>query len=171
MQQQEGVLKGNILKRYNGRMNISQKLFDNRVVIDVNLSANNTVNQRPDITGLIGGSISSNPTIPAYDEAGKPYQFENGINPLTVLDLEKDITTINRILGNVSGAVTIVKGLVPNIRCRLNRICGNHKEQNFVGHLSEVIYRSAQGSIQYFEIYTDISLPGYFPLKIWICHP
>jgi iron complex outermembrane receptor protein len=112
MQQQEGVLKGNMLKRYNGRMNVSQKLFDNRVVIDVNLSANNTVNQRPDIAGLIGGSLSSNPTIPAYDEAGKPYQFENGINPLTVLDLEKDLTTINRILGNVSGAVTIVKGLV-----------------------------------------------------------
>jgi TonB-dependent starch-binding outer membrane protein SusC len=112
MQLQEGILKGNELKRYTGRINISQKLLDDRLVIDANVNANNTVNVRPDITGLIGGSISTNPTIPAYGADGKPYQFQNGINPLTVLALEKDITTINRVIGNISGSLTIIKGLV-----------------------------------------------------------
>ena len=112
MQLQEGILKGNELKRYTGRINVNQKLLNDKLIVELNLSANNTVNQRPDIGGLIGGSISTNPTIPAYDADGNPTQFQNGINPLTLLRLEKDITTINRVLGNISGALTLTKGLV-----------------------------------------------------------
>lgn len=115
MQRQEGILKGNDLKRYTGRINMSQKLLNDRLVVELNLSANNTVNRRPDIGGLIGGAISTNPTIPAYGTDGKPYQFQNGINPLTVLALEKDLTTINRVLGNISGALTLTRGLVYKI--------------------------------------------------------
>ncbi len=112
MQLQEGILKGNDMKRYTGRLNLTQKLLDDRLTIDANLSAANTVNLRPDIGGLIGGAISNNPTLPARDAEGNPYRFENGINPLTLLALEKDITTINRVLGNLSGSLTITKGLV-----------------------------------------------------------
>jgi TonB-dependent starch-binding outer membrane protein SusC len=112
MQLQEGILKGNDVKRYNGRFNMSQKLLDDKLVIEANLSANNISNLRPNIGGLIGGAISTNPTIPARDENGNPFQFQNGINPLTVLDLEKSVTTINRVLGNISGSFTILKGLV-----------------------------------------------------------
>lgn len=112
MQLQEGILKGNDIKRYTGRVNITQKALDDKLLIEVNLSANNTANLRPNIGGLIGGAIATNPTIPAYGSDGKPYQFENGINPLLVLELEKDITSINRVLGNISGSLTILKGLV-----------------------------------------------------------
>lgn len=112
MQLQEGILKGNEIKRYTGRINLSQKLLDDRLTIEVNLSANNTVNQRPAISSLIGGAISTNPTLPAYGADGKPYPFQNGTNPLTTLALEKDLTTINRVLGNISGSLTILKGLV-----------------------------------------------------------
>jgi TonB-linked SusC/RagA family outer membrane protein len=115
MQLQQGILKGNDVKRYNGRFNMSQKLLDDKLVIEANLSANNTANLRPNIGGLIGGAISTNPTIPAYGEDGKPFQFQNGINPLTVLALEKDLTTINRVLGNISGSLTLTKGLVYKI--------------------------------------------------------
>jgi TonB-dependent starch-binding outer membrane protein SusC len=115
MQLQQGILKGNDVKRYNGRFNMSQKLLDDRLVIEANLSANNTSNLRPNIGGLIGGAISTNPTIPAYGTDGKPFQFQNGINPLAVLALEKDITSINRVLGNISGSLTILKGLVYKI--------------------------------------------------------
>lgn len=111
MQLQDGILKGNKVKRYTGRMNVTQKLLNDRLVVEANLSANNTVNLRPSIGGLLGGAISTNPTIPAYNEDGTPYQFDNGINPLTVLALEKDLTTINRTLGNISGTFTVVKGL------------------------------------------------------------
>lgn len=111
MQLQEGILKGNEIKRYTGRINLTQKLLDDHLLIEVNLSANNTVNLRPDIGGLIGSALSTNPTIPAYDANGNPTQFQNGINPLTLLRLEKDLTTINRVLGNISGSYTILKGL------------------------------------------------------------
>ncbi|HSB94569.1 MAG TPA: SusC/RagA family TonB-linked outer membrane protein, partial [Flavitalea sp.] len=74
-------------------------------------NATNTVNLRPPIQGLIGNALSSNPTFPAYGPDGKPFQFENGINPLKTLELEKDITTINRVMGNISGTLTILKGL------------------------------------------------------------
>lgn len=112
LQIQEGILRGNQLKRYNGRVNISQKLLNDKLVIDLNLSANNTVNERPNLGSLIGGALSNNPTIPAYDANGNPFQFQNGINPLTVLQLDKDITTINRVLGNISSSLTLYKGLV-----------------------------------------------------------
>ncbi|HTG57428.1 MAG TPA: SusC/RagA family TonB-linked outer membrane protein, partial [Niabella sp.] len=115
MQLQEGILKGNDLKRYTGRLNISQKLLNDRLVIDASISANNTANLRPNIGGLIGGALSTNPTIPAYGEDGKPFQFENGINPLKVLELEKDKTINNRIIGNLAGTLTILKGLTYKI--------------------------------------------------------
>ena len=130
MQLQQGILKGNDVKRYNGRFNMSQKLLDDRLVIEVNLSANNTSNLRPNIGSLIGGAISTNPTIPAYDENGKPYQFQNGINPLTVLALEKDITTINRVLGNISGSLTIIKGLVYKLNFGIDNSTGTRDIQS-----------------------------------------
>jgi iron complex outermembrane receptor protein len=130
MQLQEGILKGNEIKRYTGRVNLSQKLLDDRLVIEVNLSANNTVNLRPNIGGLIGGAISTNPTIPAYGTDGKPYVFQNGINPLTVLALEKDLTTINRVLGNVSGSLTLLKGLVYKLNFGIDNATGNRDIQS-----------------------------------------
>lgn len=111
MQLQEGIIKKNDVKRYTGRVNLSQKLLDDRLVIDVNLSANNTSNLRPNIGSLVEGALSLNPTLPAYGPDGKPFQFQAGINPLRVLELEKDITLINRVLGSISGTLTIFKGL------------------------------------------------------------
>jgi TonB-dependent starch-binding outer membrane protein SusC len=111
MQLQEGILKNNDFKRYTGRINVTQKLLDDRLVIDANLNATNTVNTRPPISGLIGNALATNPTFPARADDGTPFQFQNGINPLKVLELEKDITTINRVIGNISGTFTIIKGL------------------------------------------------------------
>ncbi|RYY62959.1 MAG: SusC/RagA family TonB-linked outer membrane protein [Chitinophagaceae bacterium] len=130
MQKQEGILKGNQLKRYTGRLNVTQKALDDRLLIELNLSANNTVNIRPDIGGLIGGALSTNPTIPAYDENGKPTQFQNGINPLTLLALEKDLTTINRVIGNISGSLTILKGLVYKINFGIDNSTGTRDIQS-----------------------------------------
>jgi iron complex outermembrane receptor protein len=111
MQLQEGILKNNDFKRYTGRINVNQKFLDDRLVIDVNLNATNTVNKRPPISALIGNALATNPTFPARTADGTPFQFQNGINPLTELDLVKDITTINRVIGNISGTFTIIKGL------------------------------------------------------------
>ncbi len=112
LQNQEGILKDNQLNRYTGRINVNQKLLNDRLNIEVNLNATYTQNNRPPIGSMIGGAISANPTYPAYDAAGLPFKYASGTNPLITLQLEKDITTINRVVGSISPSFTIVKGLV-----------------------------------------------------------
>lgn len=112
LQNQEGILKENQLNRYTGRINVTQKLLDDRLSIDVNLNATYTQNNRPPMGSMIGGAISANPTYPAYDANGLPFKYASGTNPLITLGLEKDITTINRVVGSISPSFTIVKGLV-----------------------------------------------------------
>lgn len=111
MQDQEGILLNSYMKRYSGRINVSQKLFNDRVNVDVNLNAANTGHNRPPIESLIGGAISANPTYPAYDENGAPYRYENGVNPLRSLELFDDFTSTNRVMGSVSPSVKLFKGL------------------------------------------------------------
>jgi iron complex outermembrane receptor protein len=112
MQKQEGVLRNSQLDTYTGRINVSQKLWEGKLSIDVNLNATSTSNVRPPIGSLVGGALSGNPTYPAYDADGNPFQFVSGTNPLTTLRLEKDQTTINRIIGSISPSLTLAKGLV-----------------------------------------------------------
>ena len=111
-QNQQGILKNNQLDRYTGRINVTQKLLDDRLTVDVNLNATNTKNERPPIGSMLGGAISANPTYPAYDANGLPARYQSGTNPLITLGLEKDITTINRVIGSISPSFTILKGLV-----------------------------------------------------------
>ncbi|HRP58482.1 TonB-dependent receptor plug domain-containing protein [Agriterribacter sp.] len=109
---QDGILKGSNLKRYTGRFNATQKLLDDRLTIDINLTASNTGNRRPPIDGMIGSAISNNPTLPARDADGNPAKFENVSNPLLELELYKDVASINRVLGNITPTLRIIKGLI-----------------------------------------------------------
>lgn len=130
MQLQEGIIKGNDLKRYNGRINITQKLWDDRLTLDINLNANNTVNKRPNIGSLLGGSVSTNPTIPARNADGTPFVFENGINPLKTLELEKDWSTINRVIGNIAATLQIIKGLEYKVNVGIDNSTGTRDVQS-----------------------------------------
>ncbi|GAB3342772.1 TonB-dependent receptor [Larkinella ripae] len=112
LQDQEGILKNSKLKRYTGRINVSQKFLEDRLTVDVNLNASSTFNQRPPIESLVGGAISANPTLPAYDDQGQPFKYQSGTNPLITLGLEKDVTTINRVIGNISPSLKLTKDLV-----------------------------------------------------------
>ncbi len=110
-QDQDGILKNSNMRRYSGRINVNQKFLNDRLNVDMNLNATNTVNQRPPIETIIGGALSMNPTYPAYDDNGNP-AYLNFITPLIELQLNKDITTVNRVLGNISPSFEIIKGLV-----------------------------------------------------------
>jgi iron complex outermembrane receptor protein len=112
LQKQQGILKNNQQDRYTGRINMSQKLLNDRVTLDVNLNATNTKNQRPDIQGMIGGAITANPTYAPYDKDGNPFQYQDGTNPLITMRLYKDALSTNRVLASISPSVTIIKGLV-----------------------------------------------------------
>ncbi|MDI5897160.1 SusC/RagA family TonB-linked outer membrane protein [Flavobacterium yafengii] len=110
-QDQQGILKNSELKKLSGRINLTQKMFNNRLKIDLNLNATNTKSERPAIESLIGTALSLNPTYPAYDENGAPSIFADVFNPLIRLNLYEDLTNTNRIIANISPSFEIIKGL------------------------------------------------------------
>ncbi|GAB3558530.1 SusC/RagA family TonB-linked outer membrane protein [Spirosoma fluminis] len=118
VQDQQGILKNSSLKRYTGRFNASQRFLEDRLTLDVNLTASSTTNERPSgsLVGgavtIVGAAISTNPTYPAYDDKGNPFQYQGGVNPLITLKLEKDVTTTNRVVGNISPSFKITPNLV-----------------------------------------------------------
>lgn len=113
LQRQEGIIKKNDLNRYSARFNVTQKFLpDDRLVLDLNINAANTKQLRPPITTIIGDMLINNPTYAARDAAGKPAVYQNFSNPLLWFELDREITTINRVVGNISPSLKIVKGLV-----------------------------------------------------------
>ncbi len=112
IQNQEGILKNSQMDRYSGRINASQKFLNDRLTVDVNLNASQTYNERPPISSIIGSALSANPTYPAYDSKGAIALYQSVTNPLMTLKLQKDITTITRLVGNISPSFKIMDGLV-----------------------------------------------------------
>jgi len=110
-QDQQGILKNSELKRLSARVNLTQKLINNRLKIDFNLNATNTISERPAIEGLLGTALSLNPTYPAYDANGVPSIFPDVYNPLIRLKLYDDETQTNRVIANISPSFEIIKGL------------------------------------------------------------
>ncbi|MGI8580779.1 MAG: SusC/RagA family TonB-linked outer membrane protein, partial [Chitinophagaceae bacterium] len=113
LQNQEGILKKNDMKRYSGRFNATQKFLEDRLTLELNLNVANTKNQRPPASNVFTDAITNNPTYPAYDANGNLALYPNiANNPLLYFDLFKEITTINRVIGNISPSFKIIKGLV-----------------------------------------------------------
>lgn len=112
LQKQEGIIRNSNLDRYSGRVNVNQKLWDDKLNIEVNLSASRTNNVRPDFQGVIGSAISANPTYKPFNADGTLKFYPDGSNPMLSLSLYKDQTFTNRFLGNISPSLTLAKGLV-----------------------------------------------------------
>ncbi len=111
-QKEEGIIKKNQMGRYSGRFNVTQKFLDDRLVIETNINVANTKNNRPPITNILNEALTANPTYPALDASGNPAVYQGITNPLMSLALNKEITTINRVIGNISPSLRILKGLV-----------------------------------------------------------
>lgn len=112
MQKQEGIIKGNSLDRYTGRFNATQRFLDDRLTVEANMAYSATNNKRPSsVNGMIGDAITNNPTYAAVDANGKFIGYNNFNNPLLNLALDKDITDINRLIGNITATLRLVKGL------------------------------------------------------------
>ncbi|MGB3144820.1 MAG: TonB-dependent receptor [Maribacter sp.] len=112
VQNQEGILKNSELKRYSGKLNMSQKAFEGRMNVDYNLTATRTENLRPEINSTISDMLSLNPTIPAFTNGEPTLLTTNALNPLKRYDLYSDASINNRILASISPSIEIVDGLV-----------------------------------------------------------
>ena len=130
MQKQQGIIKMNDFNRYTGRFNATQKFLQDRLTIEANLTTTGTVNNRPPFSGGIADAISNNPTYPVYDATGNPVQYQNISNPLQYFQLIKDITKINRTLGNLSASVKLAKGLLYKFNFGIDHSTGTRDFQS-----------------------------------------
>lgn len=130
MQKQEGVIKNNGLDRYSGRFNATQKFLNDRLTIEANLAVTTTRNDRPSVSGIIGDAISNNPTYSAYDNNGNVAVYQNISNPLLTFKLEKDMTTINRVIGSLSPSLRIMKGLIYKLNFGIDNSTGTRDFQS-----------------------------------------
>lgn len=111
MQKQEGIIKANSMDRYSGRFNATQRFLEDRLIVEANINYAATNNKKPPF-GIIGDALTNNPTYAAIDPATGKYAAYTVINnPLMNIDLDREITTINRIIGNITGTLKLYKGL------------------------------------------------------------
>lgn len=128
---QEGILYNSNLRRYTGRVNVSQKAFDGRVNIDFNLNGTRTENNRPSVTSMVSTMLTLNPTYPAFTDGLPTTIFNNGaFNPLIRQQIYKDFTSNNRILANVSPSVEIIKGLTYKMNLGIDYSSADRVVQN-----------------------------------------
>ncbi|MEO5591632.1 MAG: TonB-dependent receptor [Chitinophagaceae bacterium] len=111
MQKQQGIIKFNDFNRYTGRFNVTQRFLEDRRTVEANLTATSTNGTRPPIQDVIGNALSNNPTYPARDANGNPAQYQAITNPLQSFTLDKEITKINRVLGNITSTLKLTKDL------------------------------------------------------------
>jgi len=136
LQQQEGILNNSNLDQYSGRLNVSQKFWEGKLVVDANLNVTNTSNLRAPVGSVIGTAISLNPTYAAYDDKGEINNFQTTfVNPLRIYEIEKDITKINRVVGSISPSLTIAKGLVYKLNFGIDNSNGVRDLQSLASNI------------------------------------
>lgn len=142
LQDQEGILRNSDMKRYTGRMNVTQKFLEGDILtVDLNLNASQTINNRPPVASMIGQAISANPTFPAYAPDGTPFRDPTGTNPLRTLEIFEDLTTINRVIGNLTASLAISKSFNWRTTIGIDNANATRDIQNFPSQLPQQIGR------------------------------
>ena len=124
---QKGVVISNGLKRYQGRLNAQHAALDGRLNLDLNLTAsrvNNTYLAMENGGGFTGGVFTNmaifNPTLPVQvlDSATNTFKYyelgpggQSVRNPVALANQITDQAPENRVLGNITGTVTLLSGL------------------------------------------------------------
>ena len=129
-QDQEGILKNSELKRYSGKLNMNQKAFGGRLIVDYNLTASHTENLRPSIGSTISDMLYLNPTIPAYTNGEPTLLNTNALNPHKRNELYSDNASNNRILGTISPSFEIFEGLTYKLNLGVDYSNTNRYMQN-----------------------------------------
>ena len=120
---QKGVVIANGLQRYQGRLNAQHEAFSGRLQLGLNLTASRVFNDYLAFEnggGFEGGVFTNvaimNPTRPVIDPAtGTYYEIGPGAqsvrNPVAMAEQIQDEAPENRILGNLTGAISLLPTL------------------------------------------------------------
>ena len=115
---QEGIVIGNGLKRYQGRLNATHNALDGRLRFGLNMMASRVENKFAAIEnggGFLGGLFTNmvifNPTFPIKRADGTYYEVGTGAqdvrNPVGIAKQLQDNAPENRLLGNFTGTLTL----------------------------------------------------------------
>ncbi|MFT4804694.1 MAG: TonB-linked SusC/RagA family outer membrane protein [Psychroserpens sp.] len=109
---QEGIFRNSHLKRYTGRLNLTQKAINDKLKVEFSLTGSKYENTRPNSNEIVNSMISANPTDPIYTNGELTGNLSNDIlNPLISENLFGDFTDSYRLLANVGTSYKIMKGL------------------------------------------------------------
>jgi iron complex outermembrane receptor protein len=121
---QKGVVEGNGLTRYQGRLNAQHQALDGKLGLGLTLTASRVNNQYIALEnggGFTGGVFTNmaiyNPTRPVIDPAtGKYFEIGTGAqgvrNPVALVNQIQDGAPENRVLGNLTGSLQLHPTLV-----------------------------------------------------------
>ncbi len=126
---QQGIIIATGLKRYSGRVNITQKLLNDRLKIDYNLNATVETGENCNAGTMVSAMIGNNPTYPAYTN-GQPTVFSDIMNPLIDAKLYKGFSENRRIIANISPSFEITKGLIYKLNLGYQNASGNYDGQS-----------------------------------------
>ena len=116
----EGVIDGSAKERTIGRLDIAQKALNDKLTINMGVSAtledNSYLNYGGNgVTDVLFQAFQRNPTLPVYNEDGSYNQDETGLfnynNPRDIIDNVTNDRDAKRLFGNFSLNYEILKGL------------------------------------------------------------
>ncbi len=135
---QDGILKTSNLDRKSLGLNLSPTFFDNSLKISINLKASNNNNRFAD-RGAIGSAITFDPTQTVLDPEspyggyftwtqlnGDPITIAPS-NPLAMLELREDLSTVNREIGNVQ--IDYAMPFITGLKATLN-VAGDYSQSS-----------------------------------------
>jgi TonB-dependent starch-binding outer membrane protein SusC len=140
---QQGIAVANGFQRFQGRLNGTHQTFENRLRLNVNMTASQVRNDYlpfENTGGFEGGVFQNvvifNPTQPVMTVdavTGLPKYYEIGTgrqsvrNPLAMSYQIQDLGTTSRILGNVLGEYDLLPGLTASLNVGADRSQGVRK--------------------------------------------
>lgn len=122
---QQGIVLKSGMERTNIRVNATHKMFENKLVLGMNLTTGLTTDNNIPYTatgGFSGGTFTNvfkmNPTFPVTNADGSYYEYPTPSirNPVALVNQVDDVTKTQRILGNFSAEYEVIPGL----RAKLN---------------------------------------------------
>lgn len=156
---QDGIIKKTGVEKYTGRFNVSQKVFNDRLLIEGSLTATRNKDQRAPLGesggmegDLILSAIKMNPTLPVYNPDGTYNQPSKDVrNPLAMIQLTNDKTQSDRILANIAATYTIIDGLT----YKVNYAIDNARAVRKVTQQKELVYLTNKGTADIHNVEKD----------------
>ena len=128
---QDGILRTGNFGRQTASLNLSPRLFKDRLRVDLNLKGARTTNRFAN-EGAIGGAVSFDPTQPVRvnsprfggfftyidnNASGQPPLALSPANPMSLLEMTQDRSTVLRSIGNLQldYSLPFISGLRANL--------------------------------------------------------